>query len=314
MRLPATNRTVALAALAALLTAVLLAQLLNGAASDEPRSVQVFAAPSSTPAPNLAAPPPSGLRVLVASMVSPRSSLDQYSGLVQLLGQRLGRPANLLLRKGYAQGNSALDSGEADLGFVCTGAYLRARQHGRAHHPLAVPVVAGKTTYHSQILVVAEHPARSVADLRGQRIAYVDPLSLTGYLWLQHRLKELGADPAVFFSATHYTGSHDRSVEAVAAGVADAAAVDSLIADAMLAKDANLARRLRVLERSPEFGSPPVVARADLPLAERQALTAALLGLHGTPEGAALLSSIGIERFVAVPADHFASVGALGQL
>lgn len=313
MTLLASNRPAALGVLATAVGAFLLALLWHGHAADEPRTVQIFASPTSPPAPGPPLPTP-GLRVLVASMVSPRSTLGLYSGLVQLLGQRLGRPANLLLRKGYSEGNSALDTGEADVGFVCTGAYLRSRQHGQAHHPLAVPMVAGKTTYHSQILVLAESPARSVADLRGLRMAYVDPLSLTGYLWIQQRIQMLSADPARFFSSTQFTGSHDRSVEAVAAGLADAAAVDSLIADAMLAKDPNLGRRLRVLERSPEFGSPPVVARADMPEAERRALTAVLLGMDSTAEGAALLADIGIERFVAVPADHFASVVALGQL
>lgn len=308
------RRTFALAAAAAFIAAVLAALvLLTSHAEDQPLTVQIFASQTSPPSPP-SRPSVAGLRVLVASMVSPRSTLGLYSGLVQLLGQRLGRPASLVLRKGYAEGNSALDTGEADIAFVCTGAFLRARQHGQTHHPLAVPMVAGKTTYHSQILVLMESSARSVADLRGLRMAYVDPLSLTGYLWIQHRIRQLTDDPARYFGSTQFSGSHDRSIQAVAAGLADAAAVDSLIADAMLAKDPSLARRLRVLDRSPEFGSPPVVARADMPEGERTAVTAVLLGLHATPEGAALLRDIGIERFVPVPADHFSSVVALGQL
>lgn len=313
MSLLGENQTRALPAIAAVLAVASVVLLLRVLAEDESPSVQLFAS-ETAPASQESRPVSTGLRVLVASMVSPRSTMGQYSGLVQLLGESLGRPAQLVLRKGYAEGNSALDSDEADIAFVCTGAFLRDRQHGRTHHPLVVPVVAGLTTYHSQILEPAESPARSLADLRGKRMAYVDPLSLTGYLWVLERIKGLQGEGESFFAATQYIGSHDRSVQAVAAGLADAAAVDSLTADSMLAQDPVLRQRLRVLERSPEFGSPPVVARASMRDSERKAITSALLALGSSPRGAAFLRDIGIERFVPVPADHFASAGALGDL
>lgn len=309
MNLPKASAIAAVAAIA-IAAAGVLAVAGNRGDAEDPIQVQVFegrTAGAALKSPQKAAE----LKVLVASMIAPRPTLDRYSGLVQLLGQQLGRPTTLLLRKGYAEGNSALQSGEADIAFVCTGAFLQARRLGHALHPLVVPIVSGKSTYHSQILVPVASPARSLLDLGGLRMAYVDPLSLTGYLWVQERLKASAEGPQRFFSATQFTGSHDRSVQAVAAGLADAAAVDSLIADAMFAKDPALAKRLRVLERSPEFGSPPVVARADMPAEERAVLTAALLNLHRASTGQALLKDLGIDHFAAVPADHFATVQAL---
>lgn len=309
MNLPKASSTAAVAGLA-IAACGLLAMTCAGKDAEDAIQVQVF---EGSPAASSAKLPQqtAELKVLVASMVSPRPTLDRYSGLVQLVGQQLGRPASLLLRKGYAEGNSALQSGDADIAFICTGAFLQARRLGHALHPIAVPIVNGKSTYHSQILVPTASPARSLLDLAGKRMAYVDPLSLTGHLWVQRRLKATPEGPQGFFASTQFTGSHDRSVQAVAAGLTDAAAVDSLIADAMLAKDPELAKRLRVLERSPEFGSPPVVARADMTAEERAAISAALLGLHRHPSGHALLKDLGIERFASVPVDHFATVQEL---
>lgn len=282
--------------------------------SESPESIQVFAGPPSSAAgpqrPDTSIRGPT-LKVLVASMVSPRPTLARYSGLAELLGKHLGRPTTLLLRRGYAESNEALRTGQADVAFICTGAYLRSERQGGIALVLAVPMVNGKTSYHSQILVPSTSKARRFEDLRGTVMAFVDPMSLTGRLWAQHRVKQLGHEEAQFFRKTLFTGSHDRSVEAVAEGVVDAAAVDGLIADAMLAADPSLAAKVRVLERSAEFGIPPVVARAGLDPASRLKLQQALLSIHEVPAGRALLSAIGIDRFVLPAADHFDSARAL---
>jgi phosphonate transport system substrate-binding protein len=72
-------------------------------------------------------------------------------------------------------------------------------------------------------------------------------------------VQQLGHTPDTFFARTFFTYSHDNAIYAVADGVADGAAVDSLIYEFALLRDPDLANRVRIIHQSPPFGIPPVV-------------------------------------------------------
>lgn len=88
----------------------------------------------------------------------------------------------------------------------------------------------------------------------------------------------------------------------MADGLADAAAVDSLIYDFAVARDPTLAERVRVIHRSPAFGIPPVVVGPDVRPQLRAELQAILLAMADdpAPEAQAALQALGVERFVSI--------------
>ncbi len=251
------------------------------------------------------------LRVVVGSMISPQSTLDRYLGLVRFLGAQVGRKGVLVQRRTYFESNQTLASTQAELGFVCTGAWLQGERQGLPLDVLAVPVVGGKSTYRAALRVPTASAVRDLADLRGRAVAFVDALSLTGRLWLADRVRRQGEREDRFFGRVIYAGSHDRSILAVADGLCDAATVDDLVLEALLAARPQLASRIRVAEYSPPFGIPPVVAPRKLDPELRTLLTAHLLELHTQPQGVTLLAGLGVERFVLPPAGHFDSARAL---
>lgn len=291
------------------LTACVLGAVLSGRACQTERQVRLYAA--DEPGSGREVPAQRPLRVLVSSMVSPQSTFDRYAGLVAWLGQRVQRPAVLLQRRGYSDANQALQNGEADMAFVCTGAYLSADHSGRPQDVLVVPVVQGRTTYQAVLVVQKGRGARRLEDLRGGTMAYVDPLSLTGRQWASQRLRQIGDSDDRFFGRILYTGSHDRSVEAVAAGLADIASVDNLVLGGLLEQRPEFTAKLQVLEMSPPFGIPPVVVPAGLDPTVRADLVTALTHLHRQRDGQEILRGLGFERFVLPPADHFDSARAV---
>ncbi len=181
---------------------------------------------------------------------------------------------------------------------MCSGPYVDAKEQFGAEI-LAVPVINGKAVYHSYVIVRRESPYRGFGDLRGRAFAFTDPLSNTGGLYPALLAARAGATPESYFSRTFFTGGHDNSIQAVADGLADAAAVDSIIWEALSMAPSGAASRTRVLLRSPPYGSPPVVAHPMLDPGIKKALRAALLGLHEDAEGRVLLQKIGIDRFTA---------------
>ncbi|MGC9082175.1 MAG: phosphate/phosphite/phosphonate ABC transporter substrate-binding protein [Anaerolineae bacterium] len=279
--------------LLALLVGIL---LLSACARPAYRRVSLTAPEAATTLPT--APPGSpALRVAVAAILSPQSTLPLYDRLAEYLADRLDRPVELVQRATYAETNELLRTGQVDLAFICTGAYVRGQQEF-GMDLLAVPQVGGKTTYQSYLIVPAESPARRWEDLRGGVFAFTDPLSLSGYLAVLALLRSAGENPEAFFARTLFTYSHDHSVRAVAEGWVDGAAVDSLVYEALREREPLYRERTRVVWESEPFGAPPVVAPLGIDPNLRAQLRQVLLEMDRTPEGREVLGLLGVDRFV----------------
>jgi len=239
------------------------------------------------------------LRVAIAAVISPKATFDTYSPLLDYLARRLDRPVELLQRPTYAEINELLRTGQADIGFICGGAYVEGEREGYMEL-LAVPEIGGTATYRALIIVPADSPYQSFNDLRGRRLAFTDPLSNSGRLYVEYRLAQMGETPESFFKEVIYTYSHDNSIRAVAQGIVDGATVDSLVFDALARSEPDLGQRLRVIERSQPFGIPPVVVHPDLDPALKAAVQKAMLDMHTDPQGQPALSVLHVDRFVPV--------------
>ncbi len=258
---------------------------------------------------------PANLQVAVSAMISPAATFGSYEALMRLIGKRLGVDVALVQRRTYAEVNALLREGEVDMAFVCTGAFV-AGEGEFGLEAVAVPVVRGKTTYHSFVIVRAGDTAETFSDLRGRAFAFTDPLSNTGLLYplLLLTQAEAGranapdeATPDKFFSRSFFTGSHDRSIEAVREGLVDAAAVDSLVFDALAIKP-EVRRRFKIVDTSPEFGMPPVVVSPRMEEADKNRIAACLLSLGSDEESKKILAGTGIERFVKPVSSWYDSV------
>jgi len=289
-----------------LVTSTSLAAIVWGGKVGNVRDVEIHGADDTEARPEADQRKP--LRVLVASMISPRSTLDVYGGLVKELGDLVGRRGVLVQRRNYTEGNEAIRHGDVDLAFICSGAYVQSEVEGGFAELLAVPVIQGLATYQAYIIVPRDKPWKELKDLRGQQAAYVDADSLTGRAYLRHRLVEMGERDDRFFKSIVYTGSHDRSIEAVARGIVDVATVDHLILDMMAEQQPELLDKIRIIERSQPYGAPPVVAPRGQDHELRASLKKALASIHTTEVGGKTLSRLRVDRFEAVPTSHYDSV------
>jgi phosphonate transport system substrate-binding protein len=236
------------------------------------------------------------LRFAVSAMTSPAQTFADYQDFIRYVGERMGRPVVFKQRRTYQEINDLLGSGDLDAAFVCSGAYVRLKQHIDA--PLiAVPVIDGKPFYGSYILARRDSRIETFGELRGRRFAFTDPLSNTGKLFPAYRLSLAGWTPERFFGHLIYTYSHDHSIQAVAQGIVDGAAVDGLIYDFLSATDPERVAGLKVIERSTLFGAPPIVASPALQPELRASLQSHILHMAEDSAGAAILRRLRIDRF-----------------
>ncbi|OIO89629.1 MAG: hypothetical protein AUK03_14155 [Anaerolineae bacterium CG2_30_64_16] len=254
------------------------------------------------------------LRLAVAAVVSPTATLEAYGPLADYLAARLRRPVKLIQRPTYAEINELLRSGQADVAFVCGGAFVEGeRDFGM--ELLVAPVVRGQTVYRAYLIVPRVSEAASLADLRGKTLAFTDPLSNSGRLALEYRLSRMGESPDTFFHQTIYTYSHDNSIRAVADHLVDGAVVDSLIYDYTIARSPHFSTQTRVIEQSPPYGVPPVVVHPQLNAALKEELRRVFLEMSQDEQGKAALAHLLVDRFVPIGPEAYASIrGMAAQL
>ena len=164
--------------------------------------------------------------------------------------------------------------------------------------------------YSSRFIVPADSDIGCLADCRGLVLAVNSPDSNSGMNVLRHALAKLGAQ-APWFAQVEFTGSHRASLEAVAAGRAQLAAIDCVSYQLIMDFAPHLADAVRTVEFSRRSAGLPLVAprnaasridRDDFALALNQALGTMPAGQR---------RRLHIRRFLPIELDAYASIGEL---
>lgn len=238
------------------------------------------------------------IKLGIGSMITPKEGYTYYRRLADYLEKKMSMPVTIVDRGTYQEFNDLLASGGLDLAFVCGGPYVEGHENFQLELLVAPETPSGESVYYSYLIIPQASQAESLEDLRGSKFAFTDPQSNTGRLVPTYMLARLGESPEHFFSEIVYTYAHDKSIQAVANGLVDGAAVDSLIYNYMLKTNPSLVNKTKVLTISNPYGIPPVVVRPDLPKTVRDRLQTVLLEMHSDPEGKSILDGMVIKRFV----------------
>lgn len=224
---------------------------------------------------------------------------DQLSFLTRWrtwLEKQLHRPVVFTQRGSYREILDLVRGSKLDFAWICGYPYVRYRNE---LHLVAVPLWRGRPYYQSYLIVPSDdQKTRSLADLRGRIFSFSDPDSNSGYLYPQFRISTLGDSPSTFFSRSFFTWSHRKVVESVGVALANGGAVDGYIWETLAELHPALTNATRVIERSQEFGHPPIVARRDIPSADLGKFREVLLAMQSDADGKELLLQLRLDGFV----------------
>jgi phosphonate transport system substrate-binding protein len=182
-----------------------------------------------------------------------------YQEVVQAIARRCDCHIELIAANCDPLDDRLLNHDQVDIAFICGLPLIR---HNRiAKQPLeilAVPVMQGdryqqQPIYFADIVVHADSNFYELGDLAGSRFCYNDRGSNSGYNLIRYRiLQHLKSQtlPAnhQFFQSSQASGSHQNSLQWIASGLADCAAIDSVVMAAELRQFPELAQSLRVIE------------------------------------------------------------------
>jgi phosphonate transport system substrate-binding protein len=228
------------------------------------------------------------------------------------LEQRVGRKVEFVQRGRYRETVELLREGRLDAAWICGFPYVRFKSELQL---IAVPLFEGKPLYRSYLIVpTSDATTRSILDLRGRVFAFSDPDSNSGYLYPSYVLRTSGERADAFFKRAFFTWAHSKVVDAVSTRLAHGGAVDGYVWETLHRTRGDLTAGTRVVTRSPEFGHPPIVARADLAPELAQGLRAAFTGMTRDAEGRALLANLNLDGFAPGNEGLFDSIEAMWRV
>jgi phosphonate transport system substrate-binding protein len=161
------------------------------------------------------------LRLLLPPSVGLARALARAELLDQSLRADLAEPIEVEVARDYADLAARAERGDAHLAWMPPTLCARLESSVRALYKCQR---FGGTTYRSA-LVARRGEVSTLNALRGKRIAWVDRLSVGGYLLARAEVRASGLDPNRDLGAQTFVGSYPQALAEVLEGRADAAAI-----------------------------------------------------------------------------------------
>jgi phosphonate transport system substrate-binding protein len=215
------------------------------------------------------------------------------------LGKKVGVSIKVYMPTDYLGVVEALRNRTADMAFVHPAGYVFSNREAKAQI-VAVDVWHGKTSYTSRIFVRKDSGIKTLEELRGKTIAFVDPGSTSGYVYpMMHLMKKglvKGRDPKTFFKEAMFAGTHEAALLALLNGSVDAVASFDLAPDQYLKEKARIEKLTYVAETDPipEAG---MCVREGLDPALVRKITDALMAFNAPEYRPVLKDFYGIDGF-----------------
>jgi phosphonate transport system substrate-binding protein len=183
------------------------------------------------------------------------------------LEKKLGQKVKMFTATDYAGVIEAMKKKRVDIAWFGPLSYYLAEQEAGAE-AFAVGIREGSNspTYKSIIVTPCDSGIKSILDLKGKSVAFVDPASTSGGLMPTYMVKQAtGKMPQEFFGKFTYAGSHDAAELAVKNKTVDAAADNDITYPKMLEKGLITKESNCIIAESSPLPGSPLVYRGDLP-------------------------------------------------
>lgn len=238
---------------------------------------------------------------------SPTELARKAVPLVKYLEQKLGMKVEFTPVSDYAAAVEALANKQVDMAWYGGFTFVQAniRSGGKA-----VPLVQREEDEKFRSVFISGDPAiKSLADLKGKTVSFGSQSSTSGHLMPRSFLLQANIDPDKDFKRVAYSGAHDATIAAVAAGKVDAGALNISVWEKFVADKKVDTSKVKVIYTTPPYFDYNWTVHADMPAAQREKLTKAFLDLNkNTPEGKEILELQRATKFVPTKADNYKGI------
>lgn len=181
--------------------------------------------------------------------------------------------------------------------------------------PMANPVnLNNESTSQGYIFVRKDSGIRSVKDMQGKSIVFVDPATMEGYLFPLAYLKRQGVtDFNKFFNRFSSVGSHAATIFAVLDGSADIGAAKSTAFNKLALHGQSLQQQLDIIAQSPKVPEFTLCIKNDVDQNLRAKLAAVLFQMDKTNLGQKVLGKFQALRFIKANKADFVKIEEMAK-
>lgn len=208
--------------------------------------------------------------------------IQKFEPMRAQLEKKLGEKVKVFTATDYAGVIEAMRKKRVDIAWFGPLSYYLAEQEAGAE-AFAVGIREGSNshTYKSLLIAPCDSGIKSIQDMKGKSVAFVDPASTSGGLMPTYMVKkETGMMPEQFFGKFTYSGSHDAAELAVKNKTVDAAADNDITYGKMLGKGLISKETNCIVKESDPLPGSPLVYRGDLPADMKAKIRDTILNAH----------------------------------
>ncbi len=252
------------------------------------------------------------LRITAIPDESPTELARKAAPLVKYLEGRLGMKVEYTPVTDYAAAVETLVNRKVDLAWF--GGFTFVQASARSGGKVIPLVQREEDEKFRSVFITTDAAIRQLADLKGKDVTFGSQNSTSGHLMPRSFLLQAGLDPEKHFRRVAFSGAHDATIAAVAAGKVQAGALNISVWDKFVAEKKVDPAKVRVFYTTPPYYDYNWSVHADMPAALREKLTQAFLALSkDTPEGREVLEVQRATRFVPTKAENYKGIEAAAR-
>jgi phosphonate transport system substrate-binding protein len=217
------------------------------------------------------------------------------------LEKETGYKFEVTIPQSYVAVVEAFGTKRADISAINTFGYLMAHEKYGVEAKMTV-IRNGLSTYQAMFVAKTDSKIKTIEDLKGKKIAYVDPASASGYILPMKLLKDKNIEP----KETVFALKHDNVISMVYQGQVDAGAAfyspaiknekgEEEIEDArrlVKTQYPDVEKKISIVGLSESIPNDPFVFRKDMPEELKNKVVDAMLKFVQTDEGKAAFKAI----------------------
>ena len=245
------------------------------------------------------------LRVAFIPLENPEKLISNVKPAMNFLEKEMGHKVRYFITLNYSAAVEAMISKKADVSFMSPLPYVLANKFSGVEAVLG-EIYDGKPHYYSRIFVRKDSGIKKLSDLKGKTIAYVDPISSSGFMYphdifIRAGLVNGGVEKPEggFFRRVYFAGGDQQAINSMVGGFVAAAGVSQYALNLLRPEQRD---QVVAIAQSARIPSHNVVVRKGLTPEVRRKFIAAMMKMN-RPENRKLIRSLyGTDGYIQV--DH----------
>jgi len=231
--------------------------------------------------------------------------IEDTAPLHKMLGDEIGKKVEGFIATNYIGVVEALGTGTIDFALIPPFAYILANKKNGTEALLTSIGKHDEPGYYSVLIVRTDSGIEKVEDLKGKKVAFVDPSSTSGYIFPAVILKDHGIDIEKDITS-QFAGGHDKALQLLVNGDVDAIGTYEDAITKFAKEFPEVTEKVKVLQKSDLIPGITLVVSSKVDDATKQKIKDAFLKVTSTQEGQDLTVKLfGIKGFEEANIDNY---------